>query len=333
MRAAKEKTLIYLVILITIKMVYERLREAAALQTNNYDENRQRNSEKTPIGSQKKIRSIVPVVDSPKPRKRIGESCLQLRRSHRALGTMYFRARYYDPKTGEFISQDPYGFPNGNIYHDGYSLFRGYFAVNGRDPSGMVCKPDFCGPDATKAFTSFLARIAPNLRSLPSDEVGEIDGTIWLWNQGNNIDFYLGRPNFISKTFPGCATKKCRGTVQICGLCARATQLNNILFGVVAAAHGVPRGVANAGANVNEYFRRGRFEGPKQNRAYWVGYNVWNGLLRWAGRHHSSDAICEKIKRMGQCPDFKDCADCGSTAKFGDFGRVGIGGTPIPGLR
>jgi len=43
----------------------------------------------------------------------------------------YFRARYYDPNLGEFISRDPLG------YVDGMSLYRGYFVPGGMDPSGM----------------------------------------------------------------------------------------------------------------------------------------------------------------------------------------------------
>jgi len=43
---------------------------------------------------------------------------------------MYFRARYYDPTTGEFVSQDP------RQYVDGMSLYRGYFVPNGVDPTG-----------------------------------------------------------------------------------------------------------------------------------------------------------------------------------------------------
>ena len=43
---------------------------------------------------------------------------------------MYFRARYYDPQTGEFISRDPLG------YVDGISLYRGYFVPGNVDPSG-----------------------------------------------------------------------------------------------------------------------------------------------------------------------------------------------------
>ena len=47
-------------------------------------------------------------------------------------GLMYFRARYYDPTTGEFINQDPLE------YVDGYSLYRAYFILNGVDPTGLL---------------------------------------------------------------------------------------------------------------------------------------------------------------------------------------------------
>ena len=43
---------------------------------------------------------------------------------------MYFRARYYDPHTAEFISTDPLE------YVDGMSLFRGYFVGGKIDPIG-----------------------------------------------------------------------------------------------------------------------------------------------------------------------------------------------------
>ena len=45
---------------------------------------------------------------------------------------MYFRARHYDPTTGEFVSQDPLE------YVDGMSLYRGYFVPGGIDPSGRT---------------------------------------------------------------------------------------------------------------------------------------------------------------------------------------------------
>ncbi len=46
-------------------------------------------------------------------------------------GLMYFRARYYNPLTGEFLSRDPMEFV------DGMSLYRGYFTLKGTDPSGF----------------------------------------------------------------------------------------------------------------------------------------------------------------------------------------------------
>ena len=53
------------------------------------------------------------------------------RRHETETGLMYFRARYYDPSTGEFISRDPLG------YVDGMSLYRGYFVPGGKDPLGL----------------------------------------------------------------------------------------------------------------------------------------------------------------------------------------------------
>ena len=44
---------------------------------------------------------------------------------------LYFRARYYDPQTGEFISRDPLG------YVDGMSQYRAYFVPGAVDPTGM----------------------------------------------------------------------------------------------------------------------------------------------------------------------------------------------------
>jgi RHS repeat-associated protein len=46
-------------------------------------------------------------------------------------GLMYFRARYYNPLTGEFLRRDPLGF------EDGMSLYRGYHPINSVDPMGL----------------------------------------------------------------------------------------------------------------------------------------------------------------------------------------------------
>jgi RHS repeat-associated protein len=52
-------------------------------------------------------------------------------------GLMYFRARYYNPLTGEFLSRDPMEFV------DGMSLYRGYFGMGDFDPSGL-CRAKKC---------------------------------------------------------------------------------------------------------------------------------------------------------------------------------------------
>ena len=46
-------------------------------------------------------------------------------------GLMYFRARMYAPSQGRFPSRDP------KRYHDGFSLYGGYFVPVGVDPSGL----------------------------------------------------------------------------------------------------------------------------------------------------------------------------------------------------
>jgi RHS repeat-associated protein len=47
------------------------------------------------------------------------------------LNLYHFRARWYDPATGGFISRDPLG------YVDGMSLYRGYLDLNKQDPTGL----------------------------------------------------------------------------------------------------------------------------------------------------------------------------------------------------
>jgi hypothetical protein len=54
-------------------------------------------------------------------------------------GLQFFRARYYSPELGRFISRDPLGFV------DGMSLYRGYFVPGGTDSSGNTCVKN-CAP-------------------------------------------------------------------------------------------------------------------------------------------------------------------------------------------
>ena len=50
-------------------------------------------------------------------------------------GFYYMRARYYDPKVGRFISEDPIGFAGGDVNQYGYV---GNQPVNGIDPMGLA---------------------------------------------------------------------------------------------------------------------------------------------------------------------------------------------------
>ncbi len=74
------------------------------------------------------------------------------------LNLYHFRARWYDPATGGFISRDPLG------YVDGMSMYRGYFGVQGRDYSGTWnCKVGDCVIEAKMTKVRLrLVGITPN---------------------------------------------------------------------------------------------------------------------------------------------------------------------------
>jgi RHS repeat-associated protein len=70
---------------------------------------------------------------------------------------MYYRARYYDTETGEFISQDPLE------YVDGMSQYRAYFVPGGVDPEGtLISDPvHIAGAVAAAALIDFLVCFKP----------------------------------------------------------------------------------------------------------------------------------------------------------------------------
>ena len=79
------------------------------------------------------------------------------RRTDYDSGLMYFRARYYDPQTGEFISRDPLG------YVDGMSQYRAYFVPGATDPSGnMAYRCQFRCNAKSRGHIGFIAPITVN---------------------------------------------------------------------------------------------------------------------------------------------------------------------------
>ena len=67
------------------------------------------------------------------------------RYNHPEIGLMYFRARYYSPQLGQFISRDPLG------YVDGMSQYRAYFVPGNVDPSGEAITKAVCEAAVAKA--------------------------------------------------------------------------------------------------------------------------------------------------------------------------------------
>jgi len=67
----------------------------------------------------------------------------------RETGLYYYRARYYDPMEGRFISKDPIGYNGGlNVYS-----YVGQNPINYKDPTGLLRVPDF---DAIRQYISCM---------------------------------------------------------------------------------------------------------------------------------------------------------------------------------
>jgi RHS repeat-associated protein len=88
------------------------------------------------------------------------------------VGLYYYRARYYDPKVGRFISEDPIEFAGGDIVLYGYV---GNVPTNRRDPLGL----EWRAPDAYTGTLTIIPIIPPFVTgggTLTVDRNGSIYG-------------------------------------------------------------------------------------------------------------------------------------------------------------
>jgi len=96
--------------------------------------------------------------------------CLASRRSETSL--YYYRARYYDPNAGRFISEDPVRFNAGFNFYP----YVGSSPLNLSDPSGLCPQDDKvpCYPNVKKFVNSNLAAAQTLASELPGTTVQEI---------------------------------------------------------------------------------------------------------------------------------------------------------------
>jgi len=109
-------------------------------------------------------------------------------------GLYYYRARYNDPTSGRFISQDPSGFSAGdaNLYR-----YTGNSPTNATDPTGL----DESAPTPAGAFWSSLwqgqinlwigmYKFGHDLLTMPIDYAANIWGTYNPYFQWSNLSYY-----------------------------------------------------------------------------------------------------------------------------------------------
>ena len=179
-------------------------------------------------------------------------------RAYEVTGLYYYRSRFYDPKTGSFISADPVGFAGGdtNLYR--YVLNN---PVNFTDPYGLLVRYASLGVDGlffTKAYTGRFgyAYDTDTMSSSFFTATGSGEGA-GLYLHGNlrggvyngSLENFLERP-FIEKGSGGAAPFL-YGT----SLLARASGLGAELNRTFDAQSGQPVGV-NASLNFGIGFGR-----------------------------------------------------------------------------
>lgn len=103
-------------------------------------------------------------------------------------GLMYYRARYYDPALGRFISEDPLGFDGGDINLYQYAAAN---PINHNDPSGKIlpaiaaCAANPVCAGVARTGISGLANVAMG------GGVALVTGQDYSWKQAG-VDFAVG---------------------------------------------------------------------------------------------------------------------------------------------
>ena len=139
---------------------------------------------------------------------------------HSELSLHYFRARWYDPELGRFISRDPLGFV------DGMSLYRGYFAPLNFDPFGFTtwyaCEATlFGGKETTKWLLKAVEKAMDS--TFEKIGVGKDEWTkdkLWKWAKEliQSKEFAAQIKFFGFRSNPTCAIRGGKIFSECCSL-------------------------------------------------------------------------------------------------------------------
>jgi RHS repeat-associated protein len=225
-------------------------------------------------------------------------------------GLYYIKARWYDPVTGRFISEDPIGFAGGdrNLYR-----YVGTSPVRWSDPTGMH-NPQ---PPPTQISTGCCGA------NIDGWIIGEIK------NQSHYIGLYMNQPGKYVKNFfgwtnenqgyknmlglstaPGCASGSCGSTVTLCGRCLTLSALGNIMFGITGSYLGYSLDEITNVANTLRIFK---VECQAKTDAYGLGYSIQGNYSLLGLCVAISANLATYPKALGEC--YRDVSNCSPCSK------------------